>query len=246
MGHYRSESSSGAGDAHSSRSKSQVDRMGEGHRTKGRNGGDGMEAGYDSTSDVSHNRDSGNDGHDASDIKNIFHGVMEVLKKIKKIAHENDGGNDSREKDEVKGFTDEYESGSRNAAKGHRTGGRNGEDGMEAGDDSTSEVSHNKDSGNDGDDISDTKNVFHGVMEALKKFEKISHENEGGNDSREKDEVKGFRDEYESGSRTVAKDSKENEDKLKHLKEQLPKLWDEVQKHENLLQELSDLRNSNT
>merc|ERR1712136_510925 len=98
----------------------------------------------------------GNDGHDASDIKNIFHGVMEVLKKI---AHENDGGNDSREKDEVKGFTDEYESGSRNAAKGHRTGGRNGEDGMEAGDDSTSEVSHNKDSGNDGDDISDTKNV---------------------------------------------------------------------------------------
>merc|ERR1712136_389914 len=107
--------------------------------------------------------------------------------------------------------------------EGHRTKGRNVGDGMEAGDDSTSDVSHNRDSGNDGHDASDIKNIFHGVMEALKKFEKISHENEGGNDSREKDEVKGFRDKYESGSRTVAKDSKENEDKLKHLKEQLPK-----------------------
>ena len=114
MGHYRSESGSGPfgmGDAHSSRSKNQVDKMGEGHRTGGRNGGD-------STSDVSHNRDSGNDGHDISDTKNVFHGVMEALKKIEKIAHENDGGNDSREKDEVKGFRDEYESGSRTVAKG--------------------------------------------------------------------------------------------------------------------------------
>ena len=121
MGHYRSESGSGPfgmGDAHSSRSKNQVGRMGEGYRTGGRNGGDGMKESYDSTSDVSHNRDSGNDGHDISDTKNVFHGVIEALKKFQKTAHENEGGNDSREKDEVKGFRDEYESGSRNVAKG--------------------------------------------------------------------------------------------------------------------------------
>ena len=199
MGHYRSKSGSGP---FGSRSKNQVGRMGEGYRTGGRNGGDGMKESYDSTSDVSHNRDSGNESHDISDTKNIFHGVLESLKKI---THENDGGNDSRENDEVKGFIDEYESGSRNVAKGHRTGGRNGGDGMEAGYDSTSDGSHNRHSGNDGHDISGTKNVFHGVIEALKKFQKTAHENEGGNDSREKDEVKGFRHEYESGYRNVAK-----------------------------------------
>ena len=112
MGHYRSKSGSGP---FGSRSKNQVGRMGEGYRTGGRNGGDGMKESYDSTSDVSHNRDSGNETHDISDTKNIFHGVLEALKKI---AHENDGGNDSRENDEVKGFRDEYESGSRNVAKG--------------------------------------------------------------------------------------------------------------------------------
>merc|ERR1719370_2145448 len=126
-----------------------------------------------------------------------------------------------------KGFIDEYESGSRNVAKGHRTGGRNGGDGMEAGYDSTSDGSHNRHSGSDGHDISDTKNVFHGVIDALKKFQKTAHENEGGNDSREKDEVKGFRDEYESGSRNVAKVvSKKKDDRSKHQKKHHRKIWD--------------------
>ena len=121
MGHYRSESGGGPfgmGDAHSSKSKNPADRIGEGYRTGGRNGGYGMKEGYDSRSDFSYNRFPRNNDHDISETKNAVHGVIEALKKFEKIARENVGDYDSIEKDQVKGFGNEYESESRSVAKG--------------------------------------------------------------------------------------------------------------------------------